>query len=266
MNKTSAFPVIRLSTEWPSIEILYEDADLIAINKPAGLLLAQDPWDKERESLMWLLHNAVRAQRPWTVERKLAYLANAHRMDAGTSGVALLARNKSTLTNLTTQFKENHPRLQYTALVNGSPQEQTMEINLPLAPCLLHPGLSEVSPTGGKPAITRISLMERFNGYSLIRAEPSTDRPHQIRVHLREIGCPLVADPDYGSGAPLLLSSLKKHYKLKADGERPLLGQFALHAEQMEFTHPSTGDSVTISAPWPKDLTVSIKYLRRYAG
>jgi 23S rRNA pseudouridine955/2504/2580 synthase/23S rRNA pseudouridine1911/1915/1917 synthase len=83
---------------------------------------------------------------------------------------------------------------------------------------------------------------------------------------LREIGCPLVADPDYGSGAPLLLSSMKKHYKLKREGERPLLGQYALHAERMEFIHPTTGETVNISAPWPKDLTVSIKYLRRYAG
>jgi 23S rRNA pseudouridine1911/1915/1917 synthase len=266
MNNTSTSPIIRLSTEWPSIEILFEDADLIAINKPTGLLLAQDPWDKERESLMWLLHNAVRAQRPWTVSRKLAYLANAHRMEAGTSGVALIARNKPALTNLNIQFKENRTRIQYTALVNGAPQEPEMEVNLPLAPCLLHPGLSEVSPTGGKPAITKISVLERFNGYSLIRAEPSTDRLHQIRVHLREIGCPLVADPDYGSGAPLLLSSMKKHYKLKREGERPLLGQYALHAERMEFIHPTTGETVNISAPWPKDLTVSIKYLRRYAG
>lgn len=265
MKKTSAFPILRLSAQWPPVEILHEDDDILAVNKPAGMLVAPDRWDKTRENLMGLLHAAVRHQRPWVVERGISYLANVHRLDAGTSGVLLLARNKPALTNLANQFRGRHPRKAYVALVSGVPPEPEMEINLPLAPSLLHPGLSEVSASRGKPAVTRISLLERFKGYSLLRAEPATGRLHQIRVHLREAGCPLVADPDYGSGLPLLLSKLKKRYKMKAEGERPLMARPALHAEQLEFIHPSTGQSILITAPWPKDLTVAVKYLRRYA-
>lgn len=265
MKKTSAFPLLRLSAQWPAVEMLHQDADVVAINKPAGLLIAPDRWDKTRENLMGLLHAAIRHQKPWVVEHGLSYLANVHRLDAGTSGIVLLARNKAALVNLANQFRGRHPRKLYTALVSGAPPEPEMEINLPLAPSLMHPGLSEVSSSRGKPSVTRVSIVERFKGYTLLHAEPATGRLHQIRVHLREIGCPLVADGDYGSGLPLLLSRLKKHYKLKPEGERPLLARPALHAEQLEFLHPSTGQPVLITAPWPRDLTVAVKYLRRYA-
>jgi RluA family pseudouridine synthase len=266
MKKTSTFPLLRLSTQWPAIEVLHEDADIIAINKPSGMLIAPDRWDKTRENLMGLLHAAIRQQKPWVVERGLSYLANVHRLDIGTSGIVLLARNKPALVSLANQFRGRHPRKIYTALVNGAPPEPEMEINLPLAPSLMYRGLSEVSSSRGKPSTTKVSLLERFKGYTLLRAEPATGRLHQIRVHLREIGCPLVADADYGSGAPLLLSSMKKHYKMKADGERPLMARPALHAEQLEFLHPTSGQPVLITAPWPKDLAVAVKYLRRFAG
>jgi RluA family pseudouridine synthase len=229
------------------------------------LLIAPDRWDKSKENLMGLLHASIQEQRPWAKERNLTYLANVHRLDAGTSGVVLLARNKPALVSLANQFRGRHPRKRYTALVSGVLPEAEIEISLPLAPSLLHPGLSEVSHARGKVSVTRVSFLEQFKGYTLVNAEPQTGRLHQIRVHLREIGCPLVADPDYGSGAPLLLSSLKKRYKLKPEGERPLIARPALHAEQLEFIHPVTETPVIITAEWPNDLTVAIKYLRKFA-
>jgi len=264
--KRSTLPILRLGGQFPEIEILHEDTDLIAVNKPAGMLTAPDRWDRARENLMGLLHAGIRHGRPWAVERGLSYLANVHRLDAGTSGVLLLARSKQALVQLAAQFKQRRTRKTYCALVEGAPPEPEMEIHLPLAPSLKHPGLSEVNRAPGKPALTRVSLLEHFRGYSLVRAEPATGRLHQIRVHLREIGCPLVADSDYGSGLPLLLSRLKKRYKLKPEGERPLMGRTALHAEQLELLHPVSGQPVLITAPWPKDLTVAVKYLRRFAG
>lgn len=266
MKTNPAFPLIRLCTQWPAIEILHEDDHILAVNKPAGLLIAPDRWDKSRDNLMGLLHAAIQQQKPWVIERRLSYLANVHRLDIGTSGIVLLARSKPALVNLANQFRGRHPRKCYTALVQGAPPEPEMEINLPLAPSLTHPGLSEVSHARGKPSLTTITILERFKGYTLLQAEPATGRLHQIRVHLREIGCPLVADPDYGSGLPLLLSKMKKRYKLKPEGERPLLARTALHAGQLEFLHPVTGQPALITAPWPKDLTVAVKYLRRYAG
>jgi len=99
-----------------------------------------------------------------------------------------------------------------------------------------------------------------------VRCEPLTGRTHQIRIHLRHAGVPIVADELYG-GKPLWLSRLKPGYRLKPGREeRPLMARVALHAEKLELKHPATGESVSITAPWPKDLTVAVKYLRQYAG
>jgi RluA family pseudouridine synthase len=256
---------IRFNAAWPAVEILHEDSDVLALNKPAGLLVVPDRWDKTRENLIGLLHAGIGAGRPWATERGLTYLANAHRLDAGTSGVFLLARNKPALVNLVRQFHDQHPAKVYTALVQGTLPKDTVEIDLPLAPSLTQPGLSVIDRGRGKPAHTRFSLLERFRGYALIKAEPTTGRLHQIRAHLKAMGCPLVADRDYGSGRPLLLSLLKKGYKMKPEGERPLMDRPALHAERIELRHPATGAPLVIAAPWPKDLTIAVKYLRKFA-
>ena len=237
----------------------------MALNKPAGLLIAPDRWDKTRGNLMGLIHAGIHLQRPWARERGLEYLANVHRLDAGTSGVVLLARNKPALVNLARQFRDQHPKKTYLALIEGTLPAPTIEVNLPLAPSMVKLGLSTVDRGRGKPALTRFSLVEAFKGYSLVKAEPTTGRLHQIRVHLKEIGCPLVADHDYGTGFPLLLSKLKRDYRMKPEGERPLMARPALHAHQLEFLHPTSGTPVVIEAGWPKDLTVAIKYLRKFA-
>ena len=92
-----------------------------------------------------------------------------------------------------------------------------------------------------------------------------TGRPHQIRVHLQNSGLRIVGDALYG-GAPLLLSRLKQDYRLKPGRmERPLLARVTLHAEQLVLPHPVTGETVTITSPWPKDLRVAVKYLREFA-
>ena len=117
----------------------------------------------------------------------------------------------------------------------------------------------------GKKAKTQFELMEKFRRCSLIKCQPLTGRTHQIRVHLRHAGLPIIGDTLYG-GSPLLLSDLKAGYRLKPKKtERPLIDRVALHAEQLSLTHPVTGKEIHITAPWPKDLTVAVKYLRRYS-
>ena len=117
----------------------------------------------------------------------------------------------------------------------------------------------------GKASQTFFELLEKFNGYSLLQCRPVTGRTHQIRVHLRQAGLPIVGDALYG-GSPLLLSRLKSEYRLKPNKtERPLIDRVALHAAELKLTHPVTGSEIAITAPWPKDLTVAVKYLRRYA-
>jgi 23S rRNA-/tRNA-specific pseudouridylate synthase len=121
-----------------------------------------------------------------------------------------------------------------------------------------------VERKGGKKSKTAFEVQERFVSFSLLSCRPRTGRTHQIRVHLRHARHPIVGDKLYG-GAPLLLSRLKRDYRLKSGAEeRPLIAQTALHAEELVIGHPVTGQEIRLTAPWPKDLLVALKYLRRY--
>ena len=109
-------------------------------------------------------------------------------------------------------------------------------------------------------------MLERFSDWTLLRCAPLTERPHQIRVHLKHAGFPIVGDELYG-GKNLWLSRLKRDYRLKPGREeRPLISRAALHAEELSLPHPVTGETVTIKSEWPKDFRVAVKYLRIYAG
>jgi len=264
MKKNPAAQLLRLSAAWPEVELLFIDADILALSKPAGLLIAPDRWDKAKENLMGLLHSGIHLKRPWAREFGLDYLANVHRLDVGTSGVILLARNKPALVALARQFHDQHPKKTYAALIQGALPEPELVVDMPLSASPARPGLSVVDKGNGKPAVTRFVQVESFKGYSLVRAEPATGRLHQIRIHLKAVGCPLVADQDYGTGFPLLLSQLKRDYKMKREGEKPLMARPALHAERLEIRHPKTGEPLIIEAPWPKDFTVAVKYLRKF--
>jgi 23S rRNA-/tRNA-specific pseudouridylate synthase len=122
-----------------------------------------------------------------------------------------------------------------------------------------------VDHKAGKRSRTELRVRERFAGYSLLECKPLTHRPHQIRAHLSHAGFPIAGDSAYG-GSPLLLSQLKPEYRLKPKKtERPLLSHPALHVEKLSLLHPITAAEVSAVAPWPKDLTVAVKYLRRYS-
>lgn len=245
-----------LSRAWSAVEVLHEDDDLLAVNKPVGLIVVPDRWDKEKDNLVDLLQSS----------RPGEYLANVHRLDKNTSGVLLLAKNKPALVKLVRQFSDRTTHKTYVALIHGAPLDDTTTIDLPIAPHLKRAGLSRIDRKAGKPAMTIARVAERFLYHTLLTIELHTGRLHQVRVHLQAIGCPLVGDADYG-GAPLLLSQIKPKYKAKdGEAERPLLDRPALHAEQLTVHQPTTGNPVTIRAPWPHDLVVALKYLRRFSG
>ena len=247
------------------IPILFEDESLLALDKPAGLLTSPDRYDPQRPNLMKLLHHGIATGKPWARERGLNYLMNAHRLDFATSGVILLAKTKPALVTLANQFGSEKPLKQYTALVQGTPTEQIFAVDAPLAPHPVKIGLMRVDLKRGKRSQTRFEVLEKFSGWTLVRCEPLTGRTHQIRVHLRHTGLPVVGDELYG-GRPLWLSRLKQDYRLKRGREeRPLISRVALHAEQLTLSHPVTGETLTITAPWPKDLKVAVKYLRQFA-
>ncbi|MGZ4961810.1 MAG: RluA family pseudouridine synthase [Limisphaerales bacterium] len=262
--------MIKLSSpatkEFWEIPVLYEDEHLLAVDKPAGLLVSPDRYDPNRPNLMKLLHAGIEQGKPWAKSRNLTYLMNAHRLDFQTSGVILLAKDKPTLIDLASQFGSEKPHKVYVALARGTPPGDTFEVDAKLAPNELRLGLMRIDPKNGKRSKTQFTVREKFGRVVLLECRPLTGRSHQIRVHLRHVRLPIFGDEDYG-GQPLLLSSLKTDYRLKpGKTERPLIGRVALHAEKLVVTHPITKAEVKIEAPWPKDITVAVKYLRRYAS
>jgi len=263
-------PVIKLSApatkEFWEIPVVFEDEQLLALDKPSGLLTSPDRYDPNRPNLMKLLHAGIAESKPWARERGLTYLSNAHRLDFETSGVILLAKNKETLVQLADLFGAEKPEKKYVALVQGAPAEDEFEVDAKLAPHPTRLGMMRVEPKNGKKSRTKFTVLEKYSRWTLLRCEPFTGRTHQIRIHLRHAGMPIVGDQLYG-GKPLWLSRLKPGYRLKPGREeRPLMARVALHAEQLELKHPTTGEAISITAPWPKDFNVAVKYLKQYAG
>jgi 23S rRNA pseudouridine1911/1915/1917 synthase len=262
--------VIKLSSpatkQFWEIAVLFEDEHLLALDKPSSLLTSPDRYDAERPNLMRLLPREIGRNAAWAQQRQISYLANAHRLDFETSGVLLLAKSKTVLIELANQFGSAKPDKTYLALVHGLPSEPMFDVNAALAPHPIKPGISRVDPKGGKKAATKFEVLQRFARYTFLKCQPLTGRTHQIRVHLRDAGFPIVGDQKYG-GMPLLLSRLKKDYRLKPNAtERPLIGRVALHAASLQILHPIKRCALVIEAPLPKDMTVALKYLRKFGA
>lgn len=251
--------------EFWEIPVLFEDEHLLALNKPAGLPVASDPHEPGLASLMQLLHRDIERGAPSARQHGLDYLMNAHGLDAGASGVIVLAKNKPAFVKLSAQFAAESPRRVYAALARGVASQDTFSADAKLAPHPLQMGVVRVDAREGKLSRTAFAVRERFDGGVLLECRPVPDRPHQIPAHLKYLRLPLVGAGLYG-GRLLFLSALKPDYRAKHDQEeRPLMGRPALHAEEVEITHPTTGQGMKLAAPWPKDFVASVKYLRRYA-
>ena len=265
-----AGPAIKLSApdtrEFWELAVLHEDEHLLALAKPAGLLTTPDADEPSRTNLMALLHAGIAQGAAWAKERNLSYLVNAHRLDFDTTGVLLLAKNKPALVALANEFGSNKPLKTYVALSSGMPAEPEFTVDAKIGPQTRQLGVMRIDLQGGKKAITRFKVREQFRGFTLLECQPLTDRLHQIRVHLRSLGLHVLGDATY-MGRPLYLSQIKSKYEPKRDvAERPLMGRAALHAERLEILHPATGQPFSITAEWPKDFRVTVKYLRQFSG
>jgi RluA family pseudouridine synthase len=262
--------VIKLSApatkEFWEIPVLFEDEHLLALDKPSGLLTSPEGEDGERPNLMRLLHDGIKAGKPWATQRGLAYLGNAHRLDDETSGVLLLAKNKPAFLALADLFGTDQPLSKYFALIAREPSSDHFEMEAKIAPNELRLDMVRIDPNNGKKAKTVFDVAEKFSDYTALHCRPITNRLHQIRIHLKHAGFPLIGDKLYG-GKPLWLSRLKRDFRLKPGREeRPLISRVALHAEELSLVHPATHQPVTITAPLPKDLRVALRYLREFLG
>ncbi len=252
--------------EFWEIPVLFEDEHLLALDKPSGLLTSPDRYDLERPNLMQLLHEGIAAKKPWATSHGLTYLANAHRLDAETSGVLLLAKNKPALIQLANLFSIDKPKQKYFALASGLPSSDQFIMDAKITSNVVELGLMRIDNRDGMKSRTEFSVAEKFTGYTALNCQPRTNRNHQIRIHLKHAGFPIVGDTLYG-GKPLWLSRLKKDFYLKRGREeRPLMARVALHSEQLSLPHPITGETVTITSPMPKDLRVALRYLKEYRG
>jgi 23S rRNA-/tRNA-specific pseudouridylate synthase len=258
----------------PIPPVIYEDDTLIAFDKPSGMLVAPDRWDKTRENLMGLVHDKMGHD-----------VANVHRIDADTSGILLCTKVKTALDFVSGQFQSKTVAKVYHALCVGLPDpelfapldEEDAEdlpaplsadeflINRDLIDDETQPGRMRTIRKKGKASQTIVKVLERFAGFTWVECRPLTGRTHQLRVHLQYVGLPILNDPFYGDGVTeLKLSRLKRGYKGRVD-EKPLISRLALHASRLTVKHPVTKTPVTIEAPLSNDMEVALKYLRKFA-
>lgn len=234
--------------------IIAENEDWIALNKPSGLLSIPDREGKDI-SLKQLL------------KEKYGEIFTVHRLDKDTSGLIIFAKNETAHKHLSQQFEERQTKKIYLGLVNGSLMSKSGTMDAPIAE---HPAKngSMIVHRKGKEALTDYEVLEDFAVYSWVQFCIHTGRTHQIRVHAKEMGHPIVCDPLYGDGKPVLLSSLKhKKFKLSKNEleERPLLNRLALHAFQLNFTDLN-GHIVELEAPLTKDLSATLQQLKKWKG
>ncbi len=236
-----------------TVDILFEDESLIAVYKPAGMLSIPDRYKPDLPNLQkWL-------------EERYETIFTVHRLDKGTSGVLCFAKTAEAHRSLSLQFENRTVRKIYHAITDGFPPEESGTIDRPLAAHPGKPGLMVVHAKG-KPSVTHYQVLKRYRNHALLSLELETGRTHQIRVHLAEIGCPLLVDPQYGKQEAFFLSSVKARrcQPNRRQEERPLMDRLTLHAAELTIVHPETQENKTFKAPYPKDFRAVLNQLDKW--
>ncbi len=217
--------------------ILFEDAHLLIIDKPCGTAVHGG------SGVSYGVIEQLRAARP-----DAKFLELVHRLDRETSGLLLIAKKRSALTNLHEQMRDGLTDKRYLTMVYGDWKNKRQHIKLPLHKFTTAEGERRVCvQAGGMESHTVFSLLRKFDNFALLEAELKTGRTHQIRVHLASSGFPIAGDDKYGDFA-------LNRVLLKADATRGALKRMFLHAHQITFTHPESGKATTINAPLPAEL------------
>lgn len=234
--------------EPPSLRVVHEDADILVLDKPGGLLTHGN--EKERGRSLADLVAARYGRLPLLMGEERPGVV--HRLDRQTSGVIVMARTASAMEALRAAFRAREVRKHYLALVHGRPRSDRLRLDWDLGPRTDHPDRQECRTHGkGKQASTAVELLEDLGQQSLLRCTPATGRRHQIRVHLSAAGLPIVADELYGlrdgPGLPPGAPRLRCH---------------ALHAQLLAFRHPRTGLEVEFRAEPPAAWEELLDWLR----
>jgi 23S rRNA pseudouridine1911/1915/1917 synthase len=230
------------------LDILYEDDELIILNKPAGLVVHPAPGHPDGTLVNAILAHCPNLPGIGGVQRP----GIVHRLDKDTTGAIAIAKTDLAYQHLQAQLQAKTARREYLGLIYGVPKTETGTINLPIGrnPQDRKKMAILAVEDGGRNAITHWCVRERFGNYTLIHFQLETGRTHQIRVHSAKMGHPIVGDPIYSSGHSLGVN---------------LPGQ-ALHAWKLQLQHPVSGDLVAVTAPLPRSLTTLLEVLRRRSG
>lgn len=227
-------------------KILLEDSHLLVIDKPAGVAVHGG------SGVSYGVIEQLRAARP-----QAKFLELVHRLDRDTSGILLLAKKRSALTNLHEQIRDGQLDKRYLVLVHGDWQNARQHVKLPLFKYSTADGERRVRvQSDGLPSHTVFNLVQKYGSFALLEAELKTGRTHQIRVHLASSGFPIIGDDKYGDFG--LNRALQK-----AEGSRIALKRMFLHAYQVTFVHPETGKPVTLTAPLPSECERFLKSLEK---
>ncbi|MFZ0033570.1 MAG: RluA family pseudouridine synthase [Sedimentisphaerales bacterium] len=243
------------------VEIIYQDDDILVVNKPAGVSVTKDRTGDPQltDILSGQLTPAVCAQ-----------LRLVHRLDKDTSGVMLLAKNVEAQTRFTTYFEKRQVKKTYLAIVTGFAPARQGTIDAPLTRNPKNTALMCIAKKKGKAAVTDWQLLADFGSVALLAVNPLTGRTHQIRVHLPSIALPLAIDPLYGSTRPIFLSDFKSDYRLAKDQiEKPLIERLTLHAYQLVIPAEPVPNGAAIHpdcfiAGLDKKFAACIKMLTKY--
>ncbi|MDR0644006.1 MAG: RNA pseudouridine synthase [Treponema sp.] len=221
------------------LETIYQDASLIAVNKPSGVSVGGDRWDGDAERLDTLVEAYV-GQRVWTV----------HRIDKDTSGVVVFAKDADTHRLLSAAFEAHIVKKRYIAVVYGVPAWRETVCDLPLAPNGNKKHLTIIDRYQGKASVTRFKIIATAGVFSVLEVFPETGRTHQIRVHASALGHPVVCDSLYcRNPKPIMLSSFKRGWRGDPFDEKPLLSRLGLHALEVILS-----DGRAFQAPYPRDM------------
>ncbi|SPE29808.1 Pseudouridine synthase [Acidobacteriia bacterium SbA2] len=229
------------SPEALPLSIVYEDEDLLVVDKPAGMVVHVGAGVKSGTLVNALLYHVVTlsaggdASRPGIV----------HRLDKMTSGLVVVAKNDAAHRRLAEQFKSRTVRKTYILLVHGNLTSDQGQISKPVGRDPVRRTRMKVGGLRPREALTGYKVLRRFPGFTLLTAHPATGRTHQIRVHFAAIGHPIVGDTTYGAPGKLRVR----------DRETPTLSRTFLHAGSLEFQHPRLHQAVSLSAPLPPELS-----------
>src|SRR5258705_4882323 len=246
------------------LNIVYEDADLMIINKPAGMVVHPGSGNYSG-TLLNVIAWYLQQQRPDISEEVLPRFGLVHRIDKNTTGLLVLAKTDKAMRHLAKQFFDHTVKRQYEALVWGDMETDTGTIKAHVGRHLRFRKLFEAYPEGdhGKDAITHYRVLERFGYVTLVECVLETGRTHQIRVHMKYIGHPLFNDDFYG-GDKIVKGTVYSKYKQFVENCFQICRRQALHAKTLGFIHPTSGKEMFFEAALPEDMEQVIEKWRNY--